>query len=195
MMIKNIGFTLIELIVTLAIAAILITVAGPNFLTFIKNNRLTAQANSMVGSLQLARSEAVKRDKTVTVCRSDSPTVSLPALPDCNTGTNWKKGWIVFVDNNSNGDRDAGETTILQQHEALSGGNNLFGSTSTNVKEFIVFKDTGFVKTGSDGTLALCDDRGKSDGIYIDLGTTGHISSIKIRDVASPPRAKTCTPA
>ena len=97
MMTKNTGFTLIELIVTLAVAAILITVAGPNFLTFIQNNRLTAQANEMVGSLQLARSEAVKRNLDVIVCRSTNPTAT---SPNCNTtgGITWETGWVVFVD-------------------------------------------------------------------------------------------------
>ncbi len=198
MMTKNIGFTLIELIITLAVAAILITVAGPNFLTFIKNNRLTAQANSMVGSLQLARSEAVKRNATVTICRSNNPTNVSPTCATGATGATgttvrpeyWGRGWVVFVDNGAKaGTIDAGEV-ILQQHEALSGGNSLDGtgpstSTALEMHNVISYGGTGFVTTKA-GTLALCDNRNESWGKEIIISTTGHISTISApKDLAT----------
>ncbi len=183
MMIKNIGFTLIELIVTLAVAAILITVAGPNFLTFIQNNRLTTQANDMVGSLQLARSEAVKRNASTTapvrICGSNNPTA---ALPSCHTGTSWKSGWVVFLDNGTTANDVDSNDTILQQHEGLSGGNTL--NRSSSPPNLISFIGTGFPL--STVTLALCDNRNESWGKEIIISTTGHISTISApKDLAA----------
>ncbi|KAF1709464.1 pre-pilin like leader sequence [Pseudoxanthomonas kalamensis DSM 18571] len=67
---QNDGFTLIELMVTVAVLAILVTLAVPSFTSLINSNRLTGQANSLVADLQLARSEAIRRNRTITVCRS-----------------------------------------------------------------------------------------------------------------------------
>ena len=102
---SNAGFTLIELIVTVAIAAIVLTLGVPSFQEIINNNRLTAGANELVGALHLARSEAVKRNVRVTLCKSADGAV-------CTTSGGYQQGWIVFVDPNSNGTVDAGEPVI-----------------------------------------------------------------------------------
>jgi len=96
------GFTLIELMITLGIAAILLTVAVPSFNTTIKNNRLVTHANLLVSSIGLARSEAVKHGRTATVCVSSDQAT-------CTAETNWELGWMVWVDLNTNNQPDAGE--------------------------------------------------------------------------------------
>ncbi|MDP3330641.1 MAG: GspH/FimT family pseudopilin [Methylococcaceae bacterium] len=88
------GFTLIELMVTISIAAILLGVAIPSFTSTITSNRLTTNANELVTALNLARSEAIKRGQQVTVRRKGT------------TNTQWESGWDVFVDINNNGSFD-----------------------------------------------------------------------------------------
>lgn len=85
------GFTLIELMVTLAIAGILITVAAPSLQKLIKTNRVQTEASGFVGDLILARTEAVKRGQNVSVCVSSDGT-------KCLTTNTWQSGWIVFSD-------------------------------------------------------------------------------------------------
>ncbi len=84
------GFTLIELIITVAIAAIVMAIGVPSFQGMMRNNRAATQANEMISALNLARSEAVKRGRRVSLCPSSNGT-------GCS-GTDWKSGWIVFVD-------------------------------------------------------------------------------------------------
>ncbi|MFQ5936937.1 MAG: Tfp pilus assembly protein FimT/FimU, partial [Acidiferrobacterales bacterium] len=92
------GFTLVELIVTLVVAAILLTLAAPRMTSFIQRDRLATQANDLVADLALARSEAIKRGATVIVCKSNNPTAANPA---CNTtaGDPWTNGRVIFIDN------------------------------------------------------------------------------------------------
>lgn len=93
---KQSGFTLVELMITLAIAAILLTIGVPSFNTLMQNSRLTTSTNDLIGALNLARSEAVTRELRVTVCKSADQAT-------CNTSvTGWQQGWIVFTDENSN---------------------------------------------------------------------------------------------
>lgn len=85
------GFTLIELMVTIAVLAIVVTVAAPSFSGLLADNRASALANELQGALQLARSEAIKRRETVTVCRSNAD------QDECADGTNWAGGWLVAL--------------------------------------------------------------------------------------------------
>lgn len=90
------GFTLIELLITIVVVSILLAAAAPAFNGFIKNNRVTAQANDLISAIQLARSEALKRGTGATICASSTHTT-------CNTDQDWKSGWIVFSDLNRDG--------------------------------------------------------------------------------------------
>lgn len=107
-----------ELMVTLAVAAVLATIAVPNLQSFFRNNRLTSSANDLLRAIQISRSEAIKRQVRVVVCASDDP---LAADPACSNGA--FDGWIVFEDENNNWQHDSTEEIIEQHplvHESLT---------------------------------------------------------------------------
>jgi type IV fimbrial biogenesis protein FimT len=169
------GFTLLELIVALAIGAILVTMAVPSFTTTIQNNRLTAQTNDFVSTLNLARSEAIKRGTRITVCKSADAS-------SCDTGTTgWEQGWIVFVDSDADQVRDAGET-ILQTYASLDSGNTLIGDSTTNVKNYVSYRASGkttFPTNGGEVELILCDERNDTSVAKgISISPTGRVSTI-----------------
>lgn len=154
------GFTLIELIVTLAIAAVVLTVAVPNFISFVQNNRLTGQANDLVTALNYARSEAIKRGVRVTVCsRADDA--------NCAAATAWNTGWLVFVD--TNGDGVVGGETVLQVRPPLESTNTLNSATLQRV----TYQNSGF--SGFAGTLRLCDTRGTANARAIVVSAQGRV--------------------
>ncbi len=97
---NNSGFTLIELMVTVAIVGIFASIALPSFAKLLENNRYTTITNNLVSTLHLARSEALKRRASVTVCPSSNQT-------SCNDNTDFSTGWIVFLDCNNDTTIDA----------------------------------------------------------------------------------------
>src|SRR5204862_380270 len=112
------GFTLTELMVTVAVAGVLAMVAVPNMRTFLQNNRLSSASNDLLRSFNLARTEAIKHQANVVVCAVADPTL---AVPVCSYGP--FKGWIVFQDGPpsgppSNWQFDAGEP-IFERHVLL----------------------------------------------------------------------------
>jgi len=104
------GFTLLELIITLAISAILIALAVPSMQSFLGDSEMSATSNDFVYSLQTARSEAIKRAGPVALCPSSQP---LADDPGCDA-ISYVNGWIVFFDADGNGQRNAGEDLIQQ---------------------------------------------------------------------------------
>jgi len=169
------GFTLVELMITLFIAAILITVAVPSFTTTIQNNRVTAQINDFVSTLNFARTEAIKRGARVTVCKSGDAS-------NCDTSTTgWEQGWIVFVDSDADNTHDGGEDILLTS-EGLAAGNSLTGDSGSNVKNFVSYKPSGkttFPVNGGEVELILCDSR-NNDAVTkaISVAPTGRVSTI-----------------
>lgn len=129
------GFTLIELLVTIAIVAILVTVAVPNFQIFLINSRMASQANELVTSFSLARSEAVKRGANVTVCASSNGSTCI------GSGSNWAPGWIV---------RDA--AGVIQVQQALSGASTLAGGT--HIGHTVTYLPNGRTNINSAATVA-----------------------------------------
>jgi type IV fimbrial biogenesis protein FimT len=165
------GFTLVELLVTLVIAAVLLGLAAPSFVITIQNNRLVTQVNDFMTSLNLARSEAIKRGTEVAVCRSNT------TFTNCNAGAgNWSTGWIVFTDLDSSGTVDVGET-ILQVHRALSGANTLTGNV--NVADLISYTSGGAAAFAAGGTLSFCDLRGSASRRVIILNAAGRARTQK----------------
>lgn len=157
-MMKYRGFTLIELMVTLAIAAILLTVGVPSFSDTIKNNRLIAQTNKFVGSVALARSEGVKTAQTVNMCPANATYTA------CSGNTNWSTGWIVWIDLNGNATIQANE--IRQIVEALPASITFTAGLSA-----YTFTPQG--AAGGTDTLVMCDDRTGETGRRIQIRVTG----------------------
>lgn len=100
---KNSGFTLIELMVTLSVLAIIVSLSGPSFTHLIKQQKASTEARKLISLIFLGRSEAIKANKFATLCHSNN------AL-QCN-GI-WSDGWLLFIDNNKNAQREPGEQII-----------------------------------------------------------------------------------
>lgn len=98
------GLTLIELMITIALLAIVIAIGVPSFQSAINGSRLSSAANELSAALQLARAEAVRRNRTVVLCRSAN-------LSSCADDAQWN-GWLMFVDMNGDGVVDAGDEII-----------------------------------------------------------------------------------
>ncbi|MGB5447443.1 MAG: GspH/FimT family pseudopilin, partial [Woeseiaceae bacterium] len=103
---RNSGFTLLELMVTLAVAAIILSVGVPSFRGVIMDNRLVSQSNQFVTSIKMARSAAVRYQRPATVCSSDDFDA---AVPTCSGDPDWSDGWIVWVDKNRDSLTNANE--------------------------------------------------------------------------------------
>jgi len=132
-MTRNRGFTLIELMVTLLVAAILAGIAVPNFSRLVESNRVTSATNELVASLSGARSEAVRRGRDVAICASDDGS-------DCGAGNGWRDGWILFGDTDGDGALDAGEE-VLRVAEGFSDQLSLVGS-----EDMLRFRSNGLLR-------------------------------------------------
>ena len=141
------GFTLIELLVAISILTILAMVAVPSFNDFFVRNKVSGVANELMATLNLARSESVRRGQPVSVCKSTDGTSC------AGTGTHWDSGWIVFVneDDDSPAVVDTGES-ILEVRQNLPVGVTV--RSNTNFTNYITFSRTGLAN--NIGTFAIC---------------------------------------
>lgn len=98
------GFTIIELMIAVALIAVMVVIGVPAFTSTINSNEVVANSNSFLSALKLARTEATKRRQNIIVCASANQS-------DC-ASNNWSDGWIVFEDADNDAIFDAGETII-----------------------------------------------------------------------------------
>jgi type IV fimbrial biogenesis protein FimT len=135
------GFTLVEFMVVLAIAAILFSMAVPSFRALIRNMQVTTVVNDFFSALNLARSEAIKRGTRVT-------------LGTVKADSGWEDGWVVFVHNNSTTVPDAGDEIIFERgpiHRGITIVPNLGGDPL----KYISFNGTGRTRTDDSGQTPL----------------------------------------
>lgn len=137
------GFTLIELMVTISIAAILALIALPSMRSLIERNALAGQVNGFIGAITLARTEAIKRNATTVLCRSTNAETGSP--PTCSNGTDWKSGWMVFLDRNDNGSFDTENGDVLLR---VQGGFPKSKSITQSTGAKLIFRRTGLLQSG-----------------------------------------------
>jgi len=163
---KQTGFTLLEVIITLAVSSILIAVASPQLSSIMQSNRMTTTVNEFVHSLNIARSEAMKSNQA-SICVSTNQTA-------CTAGT-WNQGWIVFTDSNSNCTVDASDMVIYANDELRSDFKvgNVLGATCVS------YSGEGFLfPAGATATFMFCDDRvGPAAGRIISVIRSGKLAT------------------
>lgn len=165
---QSCGFSMIEIMIGIAIIGIVMAVAVPNLNNTLKNGRVTAVSNELLASLNFARSEAIKRRVNVAICNTpDGTDLTDPDIADCDDGgTSWEDGWIVHVN-----DDDTPDYTILQVKGAL--GDNLDVQTNLESTDLFEFNNRGFVFGDNNFLFAICDDRGPENGRLLQIERTG----------------------
>ncbi len=181
---KSSGMTLYELLVVLAIGAVLLSLAAPSFTKLVKSNRLTTQVNEFVASVNFARNVAIKRGGRVSLCRSDDGAT-------CATAGGWEQGWIIFRDVDEDGDYDAsGSTpdTLIRVMNGLKGDITLIpdGSFTSNISvtyQGFSTKAGDFVMCyDSDGDGDTNDAADFNIGKSVSISLTGRVSTGKASD-------------
>lgn len=168
---KHRGFTIPELVITIGIAAILLSVAVPGVSNTIKENRLAEQVNAVIIDFYYARSEAAKRDVRVIMCRSGNPNSTNPTCG--GQANNWSTGYLIFADdgNNTNNTYDAGTDTLLRRGQPADDGIRMRTTDTWNVA--LEINPDGFLHESGATTMAICDDRGNDSGRQISIALNG----------------------
>jgi type IV fimbrial biogenesis protein FimT len=148
------GFTLVEMLVTLAVGSILLALAVPAFRTFMQNDRLMTQASSLSMALYAGRAEAIKQDTSVQVCASANGTT-------CSGAATWEQGWIVL-------------STAPGAVPVQVVGTQPIGTTiRAGVVSQVTFLSTGLATNGAN--FKLCDVRGATQARYLQVNITGNV--------------------
>jgi type IV fimbrial biogenesis protein FimT len=157
------GFTLIELIVTITIAAILLGLAVPGMQGFVENNRIKLTVGQLADSLNYARSEATKLRFPVTVCPRSTDS-------SCAGGGAWAGGWLVFSDDDGNGVID-GTNAVLRVVDSLP--NHVTLETSGFATSYAQYSSTGELNVS--GRFKICNNQTGYENISraIDVSATG----------------------
>ena len=162
------GFTLVELLVTIAISGVLLMVGIPSMANMAASLELSSATNVFVAGLYLARGEAIKRNKRVVLCKTADAVF-------CTNDGGWEQGWILFQDSNNNGLRETTEE-IIRRELPLPAKVKLMGNS--NVASYVSFAPTGSTQlvTGGfqAGTLTVCrQSLSAGDAREIVLNATG----------------------
>lgn len=191
------GFTVTELVITLAIAAVLLTLAAPNMRDFIRNNRITTETNTLIAHINLARSEATKRNVVVALCRKN-PDPAKQNPPECGGGTakDWSSGWLVYATSLTSADAfiaapdyDSARIppdTLLKDEPTITNGVTVTSDTDGDLR--IGYLPSGQLTVAANVTLSysVCDDRNEAHGKNITILASGRPSLTKTNAAANP---------
>jgi len=159
---RQAGVTLVELIFTVAILATLVSISLPALASLVQSSQARSARGALSTSLALARMNAIARNTQVTVCPSANQN-------DCTSDIWWQRGWIVFVDTNRNGRRDADEI-ILEAVDAQPGA----AIATTAGRVFSSFRGDGG-SPGTNLTFTLCDRRGPAKATTLVINNGGRV--------------------
>jgi len=173
----SLGFTMIELMITLSIVAILVGLAAPSLRETIMSIRITGQTNDLISDLAVARSEAAKRNVPVIVCTSDNGATC--------TATAWNLGWLVYPDVNVSGTQQVATEKALKTRGALEGQNTLTFTCAPTANS-VTYRPTG--TTGSPSAIfTLCDTRTTVNaGRTVAINATGRAISARVTCPITP---------
>ena len=172
--------SLVEIMLTITILAVLIGMASPSLTGIVQNSRIRSQAGDMMANLAIARAEAVKRGVYVSLCPSSNWNVTPPSCTTGALGTAWNQGYIMFADTNKNGAFDVATDVLLAVSEPFPGSPpNVFTSSGfTNAPVNVLqFRPSGAANLPANGTFALCDSRSGPWGRTITIAPTGRATS------------------
>jgi type IV fimbrial biogenesis protein FimT len=161
--VRQSGFTLIELIAAVAIVAIGLTIASNSFSSAVSASRTSNAVSSLYASLTLARSRAATAGVDVVLCPSGDGT-------SCAAGDHWENGWIAFAATHAGSDRMPDEPILLHQ-DALP--NKVHLATSRG-RTRIRFQPSGG-NAGSNATFTFCDSRGPAKASAYAMANTGNL--------------------
>ncbi|GMR17077.1 MAG: hypothetical protein BMS9Abin32_133 [Gammaproteobacteria bacterium] len=153
------GFTLYELMITLLIIGVVLTIGVPNLSEFRANSNMTSTANDLLSSFQLARSEAARTKAPITICASANSTDAA-----ANCGGTFDQGWIIFTDLNGDIDRAGAGETVLRAHPAVPQGITISPNAAAN---YFAYAASGLGRGDIGGvpavqTVMICDSRGNA---------------------------------
>jgi prepilin-type N-terminal cleavage/methylation domain-containing protein len=147
---RRLGFTLVEVMVVVAIMGILGAMAAPMFQRYVARNEVNAEISAFASTLRLARSTALKQSLSVTVCPTDDAGAAAPQCSDGSSALGWASGWLVFSDLGVRGTVDATDTVIARQ----SAFHNSGGIIPTLAKYKITYSANGLA-VGSSSSMVF----------------------------------------
>ena len=155
---KQPGFSLHDLMITLCVTSVL-GVFAISATGLVQETRMTAAVNQLMGNLSLARSEAIKRNAMVTLCKSNNGI-------SCSDEAAWREGWIIFADENNNQQVDTGDTVIHVQQGLEKNMTLRYGS----LHDYLRYSPLSETWTG---TFTFCDGRGAEKAKAVIVYWTG----------------------
>jgi type IV fimbrial biogenesis protein FimT len=177
------GFTLVELMITLVIAAILLSIAAPGFRSLVEKNRLQTSAHILYTSLMAARSEAIKRNQRVFVCKSSDGSSCPTSAP-----AGWEGGWLVFADMDADGVLDPNE--IINVGRSLESGDTLRAGGGLRTLDTFNYRGDG--TASASGGFVLCNsDADAADARSLTISATGRS---QLFDSSMDPNNPECVP-
>jgi type IV fimbrial biogenesis protein FimT len=170
------GLTLIELMVVIAMVAIVLAIGIPEYQNFTRSNTLLAELHTLKGDIALARSEAATTGSNVVICPSTNPT---SANPSCSGNNEWNTGWIILAASSANS-CTAGTGTPFKIQEALASKNTVVfspsGTTATTTS--LCFNRNGLPATTTANGMFVFNtsDNNADDRLCLAINDTGHMN-------------------
>ena len=168
---KQLGFTLIELMIAVSIIGVLLALGSPSLKRTLQDNRMAVLHNELLVGLSFARNTAINKGSSATLCKANSTASACAA-----TSETWENGWIVFSDKNNDGSIDTGETILSIQNDLSQDITMHYSKNSSRV----TYSGKGYA-IGYSGKFTFCDARGDDAKKGMVVSNNGRVR-VAVRD-------------